>query len=919
MSRIGIIALLVVLSACSTNEKSLEDEGEVVQALDGDGDGFLSTEDCNDLDATINPAAEELCDSLDNNCDGQIDEDVTTMYYLDADNDGFGDPEVSEESCEARDRFVANGNDCDDTNAERYPGASEVCDGIDNDCNDIADDNLGTLWYEDADFDGYGNVDVVVSGCQPGVGYTDNALDCDDTMPNINPGAPELCDEVDNNCDGSIDEGVTTTYYEDTDGDGFGHPTQSIEACGFPSGYTLDNTDCDDDQSSVRPNGVETCDELDNDCDGDIDEDVLLSFYPDADFDGYGDPTQEVLACTAPLSHVSDNTDCDDSSSSISPDGVEVCNVVDDNCDGSVDEDFTTAGVYDQIDNCGACGVDCQAQGYLNASAMCDASGSAPVCDFMCDSGFFDANQDASDGCECVFVSSDDVPFDGLDADCDGGDGDHNDAIHVSVTNGDNAQDGSQFLPVASITQGLALAAAEGKSYVLIAEGTYTENVTLPDGVFVYGSMNEDFDTRSPIPTSYLIGNAGSPALTISNVSVGASWNVFSIEGYADSTAGSSAVAVLIEDSTDALEMSGNMIFSGPGQDGADGSSGIDGLDGEVGEDGSFGGTASRTDCTEVYAGGLGGIATCGTQDVSGGDGASNICPEFNALQPTGVDGAGDAPGVGGDGGCDAKLNNSQVGCLCNLANSACYGSGEIGIDGGLGTSGTGGTGSSSTGSWDGSSWVVSIGTDGTTASNGSGGGGGGVGSGAERQNGQWQCGQFHHVGGAGGGGGAGGCGGEGGLGGQGGGSSFAILYVCSSTCTALPMIANNEIQSGDAGAGGSGGDGGLGGLGGEGGLAGDSNDPDPNSTTTAWCNNEGGAGGDGGSGGDGGGAGGGAGGNSFAVYAIGVTPDSAWVSASNDLDAGLAGLGGRGGRGGSASNDGGDGVNGTYDEQNWQ
>ena len=102
MSRIGIIALLGVLSACSTNEKSLEDEGEVVQALDGDGDGFLSTEDCNDLDATINPAAEELCDSLDNNCDGQIDEDVTTLYYLDADNDGFGDPEVSEESCEAR-------------------------------------------------------------------------------------------------------------------------------------------------------------------------------------------------------------------------------------------------------------------------------------------------------------------------------------------------------------------------------------------------------------------------------------------------------------------------------------------------------------------------------------------------------------------------------------------------------------------------------------------------------------------------------------------------------------------------------------------------------------------------------------------------------------------------------------------------
>ena len=138
---------------------------------------------------------------------------------------------------------------------------------------------------------------------------------------------------------------------------------------------------------------------------------------------------------------------------------------MDDNCDGDVDEDFTTAGVYDQIDNCGSCGVDCQAQGYLNASAVCDASGSLPVCDFVCDSGFFDANQNSNDGCECIFVSSDDVPFDGLDADCDGEDGDHSDAIHVSLSNGDNAQDGSQFLPVQTIAKGLDMVVLKGELF----------------------------------------------------------------------------------------------------------------------------------------------------------------------------------------------------------------------------------------------------------------------------------------------------------------------------------------------------------------------------------------------------------------------------------------------------------------------
>ena len=911
MYRLLLTGLMISLGC--TGDKDIIENPENQNIYDGDGDGYGYDEDCNDFDASISPNASELCDNLDNNCDGQIDEGVLSVYYLDADGDGFGDAEASIESCEITSRYVSNGNDCDDSNIDVYPAAPELCDAIDNDCNGEIDDGMGDAWFEDADFDGYGNPDVVVNGCFPGPGYVDNATDCNDLSFMVHPDQPEICDELDNNCDGIIDEGVTTTYYLDSDSDGYGDPLSILEACSYPVGYVLDNTDCDDSQLVVRPGGIEICDELDNNCDGQIDEGVLLSFYPDADFDGYGDPSQEVMACEAPISHVDNAQDCDDAQGSVNPDGLEVCNNTDDNCDSTIDEGFLNAGIYDQIDNCGSCGTDCTQNSYDNATPICDVDTGTGVCDFICDSSFFDVNGDASDGCECSYISAVDTPFDGIDADCDGNDGDHLDAVHVSSANGSDTNDGSLGLPVQTIAQGLFLAQAEGKSYVLVASGSYQESVVLEDGLTVYGSMSESFDERDTVISTYLIGNAGSPALSISNVTQGALWSNFSIEGYADSSASSSAVAVFIQDSDENLILSNNMILSGAGRSGLDGLSGGGGQEGEFGEDGSFGGTGT---CNTAYVGGGGGLRTCGTQDVSGGDGATNICPVYNQSQPTGADGLGDAPGIGGIGGCDARLNNSAIGCICNLAPSSCYGSGEIGIDGGSGLDGSGGIGSTTTGSWNGNSWTVSFGQDGLSASNGSGGGGGGVGSGAQLNGGS--CGSFHHIGGAGGGGGAGGCGGEGGLGGQGGGSSFGIFYVCTSTCSTLPTITDNEIQSGDAGAGGNGGDGGLGGLGGEGGLAGDSNDPDPNSQTTAWCNNEGGAGGDGGNGGDGGGGGGGAGGNSYSAYVIGTIPTSSWLSAYNDLDAGLAGLGGRGGRGGTQSNDGGDGINGEYNEQNW-
>ena len=199
--------MIVILFLSCIDEKRETLESGVIEVnpsnVDNDLDGYLLSEDCDDNDSFINPGMIEVCDGVDNNCDGNIDENVLTRFYSDSDGDGYGLSENFLELCEAPTGYVRNGNDCDDTDEGRYPGAIEFCDGVDNNCNDDIDEELGEIWYLDADGDGFGVVEQSIQSCEQPDGYTSSidAIDCAPLDPQIYPGSPDYCnDGIDSDC-----------------------------------------------------------------------------------------------------------------------------------------------------------------------------------------------------------------------------------------------------------------------------------------------------------------------------------------------------------------------------------------------------------------------------------------------------------------------------------------------------------------------------------------------------------------------------------------------------------------------------------------------------------------------------------------------------------------------------------------------
>ena len=155
----------------------------------------------------------------------------------------------------------------------------QICNELDDDCDGEIDEDLFSGLFYDADGDGHGDPDQPSLDCQASEGFVYYADDCDDTDPTIYPFSDELCDGIDNDCDGTVDEGVTQTFYADTDKDGFGDLTTPIEACSLVDGIVSDDTDCDDSDAQQYPQAIEYCNDEDDNCDGDIDEDNCRCAY----------------------------------------------------------------------------------------------------------------------------------------------------------------------------------------------------------------------------------------------------------------------------------------------------------------------------------------------------------------------------------------------------------------------------------------------------------------------------------------------------------------------------------------------------------------------------------------------------------------------------------------------------------------
>jgi hypothetical protein len=292
----------------------------------------------------------EACDGDDDDCDTRIDEGLTRECGM-----MIGACMRGTETCEAGAWMACNAT---------LPG-EETCDGVlDENCDGVIDE--GCSCTSGAMRDCGIDTGACVAGRQRCMSGTWSA-ECMDGVAPID----ESCNAVDDDCDGATDEGVLSTFYADADGDTYGDPLTTELAC-MPSTDFVDNmNDCNDACTACYTGASESCDALDNDCDGFTDEGVSTVYYRDFDEDGIGG-AMTMNACSLPAGYSTATGDCDDSDRMILPGATERCDGVDDDCDGTIDEAASPACPCPQAFDAGHSYLFCEISSvWTNAASRC--------------------------------------------------------------------------------------------------------------------------------------------------------------------------------------------------------------------------------------------------------------------------------------------------------------------------------------------------------------------------------------------------------------------------------------------------------------------------------------------------------------------------------------------------------------------